>query len=335
METYQPPFTVSARAINLVAEIAALMERYALLLSKPDGLMLRKANRIKTIRSSLAIEGNELSEDEVRAVMNGKQVIAPQVQIQEVRNALRTYEVFHELDAFNLDDILRAHKLLMQDLTEDAGRFRSGGVGVFEGGNLIHLAPPAHRVPSLMHDLFRWLKNSEDHLLIRSCVFHYEFEFIHPFSDGNGRTGRLWQSLILSKANPLYAHLPVENLVHENQAAYYKAIELSSKQANCAPFIDFMLESILQALEKQLNNDGIKDGINDGINDGLKCNDTERIILLTIRKNNRTTARDLAQLLGIQRRQVEKIIAKLKSQGILQRIGARKNGYWQINYPQD
>ena len=215
--TYVPPFTVTANAINLVAEISALIERYAIRLEKVDGLRLRKVNRIKTIHSSLAIEGNKLSEDQVRDIIDGKNVIAPLREIQEVKNAIKTYELYPTLNPFNIKDLLKAHGVMMTSLTNDAGKFRQGGVGVFEGKRCVHLAPSAQRVPILISELFEWLKKSKDHLLIRSCVFHFEFEFIHPFSDGNGRMGRLWQSLILGKLNPIFEYLPIENMVYANQ----------------------------------------------------------------------------------------------------------------------
>ncbi|MBQ7683125.1 MAG: Fic family protein, partial [Bacteroidaceae bacterium] len=214
---YKPPFTVTSEAINLVAEISAQIERFAIRLEQADGLRLRKINRIKTIQSSLAIEGNTLSEDEISAIIDGKTVVAPLREIQEVRNAIRTYELYPTLDAFKEKDLLKAHGIMMQALIADAGQYRHCGVGVYGGKGLVHLAPPADRVPMLMADLFNWLRKSKDHLLIRSCVFHYEFEFIHPFIDGNGRTGRLWQSLILGKLSPVFEHLPVENMVYANQ----------------------------------------------------------------------------------------------------------------------
>lgn len=251
-ELYTPPFTVSAEAINLVAEISAQVERFAIRLEQADGLLLRKANRIKTIHSSLAIEGNTLSEEEVKDVINGKQVVAPLREIQEVKNAIKTYELYPTLDAFNESDMLKAHGVMMQALVDNAGHYRSGSVGVFGNQGLVHLAPPAERVPLLMADLFRWLQHAQDHLLIRSCVFHYEFEFIHPFVDGNGRMGRLWQSLILGKLNPVFEHLPIENMVYSNQQKYYEAISKSTKAAESGPFIDFMLEEILKTLGNYL-----------------------------------------------------------------------------------
>ncbi|MDO4165592.1 MAG: Fic family protein, partial [Bacteroides sp.] len=256
---YTPPFHISAEAINRIADIAALIERYAIRLEQEDGLRLRKANRIKTIHSSLAIEGNKLTEGEVRDIIDGKPVVAPIREIQEVKNAIRTYELYPHLDPFAEKDLLRAHGVMMQALVDDAGRYRRSGVGVYSEQGVVHIAPPAERVPLLMSDLFGWLRSSRDHLLIRSCVFHYEFEFIHPFLDGNGRTGRLWQSLILGKLHPLFEHLPVENMVYSNQQAYYEAISASTRAGQSGPFIDFMLEEIWKTLEAHRGEELIAD----------------------------------------------------------------------------
>ena len=214
--TYQPPFSISSRVVSLVAEISALVERYVIRLEQSDALKLRRANRIKTIHSSLAIEGNALSLKQVTDILDGKRVVAPLREIQEVKNAIATYELAPKLNPFSVNDLLKAHRTMMAALVEGAGSFRTGGVGVFAGEQIIHMAPPAGQVPQLIANLFGWLRNSKDHLLIRSCVFHYEFEFIHPFADGNGRIGRLWQSLILGKLNPVFLHLPVETSVHDN-----------------------------------------------------------------------------------------------------------------------
>ena len=343
--TYIPPFTVSAEAINLIAEISGQIERYAIRMEQEDGLRLRKANRIKTIHSSLAIEGNTLSEDEVRDIIDGKTVVAPIRQIQEVKNAIATYELYNTFDAFSEKDLLRAHGVMMQALVEDAGRYRRGGVGVFGDKGLIHLAPPADRVPMLMGDLFAWLKNSKDHLLIRSCVFHYEFEFIHPFIDGNGRTGRLWQSLILGKLHPLFEHLPVENMVYANQQAYYNAIAASSNVGQSGPFIDFMLKEIFNTLKahqgeplknQEVNSSvekefGIKFGDEFGIKYGIKFGINDKKLLLLLNSNPSFTAGDMAEQIGISLRGVEKQIKRLKELGVISRQGSRKNGLWVIN----
>ncbi len=337
--TYIPPFAVSAEAINLIAEISAQIERYAIRLEQEDGVKLRRANRIKTIHSSLAIEGSTLSEDEVRDIIEGKTVVAPIRQIQEVKNAIATYEIYPTLDAFKEKDLLKAHGVMMQALVDKPGRYRSGGVGVFGEKGIVHLAPPAERVPILMGDLFNWLKNSKDHLLIRSCVFHYEFEFIHPFIDGNGRTGRLWQSLILGKLHPLFEHLPVENMVYANQQAYYDAIGESSKQGQSGPFIDFMLAEIFRTLKARQGEPlpnvdgefGTKFGEEFGIKFGIKFGINEKRLLLMLHDNPSLTATDMADRLGISQRAVEKQMKKLKDMGVISRQGSRKNGLWVIN----
>lgn len=335
---YVPPFTVSSKAINLIAEIASTIERYAIHMEQSDGLRLRKANRIKTIHSSLAIEGNNLTESQVRDIINGKNVVAPLREIQEVKNAIKTYELYPSLNPFKVSDLLKAHGVMMQALTGDAGRFRAGGVGVFSEKGCVHMAPPADRVPMLINDLFEWLAESTDHLLIRSCVFHYEFEFIHPFSDGNGRMGRLWQSLILGKLHPLFEHLPVENMVYANQQAYYDAITESSRIANSGPFIDFMLNEILSALKahqaEDTENGGLNVGINVGINGGLNVGINERKILALIANSPTVTVREMADMLGFSLRQCERLIAEMKRKNLIKRTGSKKSGIWQVVYNQ-
>ena len=242
---YQPPLTLTPAMVSLVAEIAEAVGRLSLVAE--DTLRLRRINRIRTIQGSLAIEGNTLSEEQITAVLEGKPVLAPPREIQEAHNALAAYEQMTHWQPEREADLLQAHKVLMQGLLEDAGRYRGGGVGVMQGERVIHMAPPANRVPGLMHDLLAWLGACEAHPLIAGAVFHYEFEFIHPFADGNGRMGRLWQTLILSRWQPVLADLPVESLIHAHQQAYYRAIEQSTAKTDCAPFVHFMLERILEA----------------------------------------------------------------------------------------
>lgn len=327
---YTPPFTISSRAIHLIANISAQIERYAIRMEQEDALLLRKINRIKTIQGSLAIEGNTLSESQITDIIEGKHVVAPIREIQEVRNAIRTYNLYHSLNPYSVDDLLKAHQVMMEALVDNAGRFRQGGVGVFAGKQLIHMAPPADRVPNLINDLFEWLEQSDDHLLIKSCVFHYEFEFIHPFSDGNGRMGRLWQSLILGQLHPIFEHLPVENMVFANQQAYYDAINQSTNAVNSGIFIDFMLQEIYETLKKRQGDVIIptKDvGTNVGINVGIN----EAKVIELLRKNNRTTAKEVAILLGISLRHSERLFTSLKQNGMIQRIGSNKKGYWKVN----
>ena len=334
---YIPPFTISAEAINLIAEISAQIERYAIHLEQNDGLRLRKVNRIKTIHSSLAIEGNTLSENQVRDIIDGKNVVAPIKEIQEVKNAIKTYEMYPTLDAFKEKDLLKAHGVMMQALVDDAGHYRRSSVGVFGEKGIVHLAPPAERVPILMHDLFDWLKHSKDHLLIRSCVFHYEFEFIHPFIDGNGRTGRLWQSLILGKLHPLFEHLPVENMVYANQQAYYDAITASSKAGQSGPFIDFMLDEIYKTLKSHQGaplQDKVADKVVDKVTDkvtGKVTGKSAQKVLMLLYENGHLTRDELSERTGLSLGGIKKIINSLRENGFIERIGSNKTGYWKVN----
>lgn len=318
-----PPFTVSAETINRIADIVAMMERFAIRMEQDDALLLRKANRIKTIQSSLAIEGNSLSENDVCDILEGRNVVAPIRQIQEVKNAIATYDLFKTLNPFSIKDLLKAHGVMMQSLLEDAGKFRQTGVGVFSNNGLEHMAPPAHLVPEHMNKLFDWLKNAKDHLLIRSCVFHYEFEFIHPFTDGNGRMGRLWQSLILSKLHPVFEHLPVENMVYSNQQNYYDAIAKSTAQGDCAPFIDFMLDEIYNTL---LARKGEPLKVTEKVAE--KVTENQARILELVSQNPTITQTELAQIIGISRTHIAKNIATLKAKGLMQRVGSDKGGHW-------
>lgn len=329
---YIPPFTISTNAINLIAEISAQIERYAIRLEQSDGLRLRKANRVRTIHSSLAIEGNMLSENEVKDIIDGKTVMAPLRQIQEVKNAIKTYELYEKLNPFDVNDLLKSHGTMMMALTDDAGKFRRGGVGVFSEERLVHMAPPADRVPFLIDDLFEWLKQAKDHLLIRSCVFHYEFEFIHPFSDGNGRMGRLWQSLILGRLHPLFEYLPVENMVYANQEAYYNAIQHSTATADSGPFIEFMLQEILNTLKRhqgslisQHNVMEVRDKIRD------KFGISSEQIIEQIQRNPAVTLDEIAAALSVTRRSIEKKIKELRDAGYIRREGSNKSGRWIVN----
>lgn len=325
---YKPPFSISAKSINLIADISAQIERYAIRMEQEDGLLLRKINRIKTIHGSLAIEGNKLSESMITEILEGKHVVAPLREIQEVRNAIKTYDAFSSLNPYKVKDLLKAHGLMMEALIDNAGRFRSGGVGVFAGTQAVHIAPPADRVPYLINDLFEWLKTSDDHLLIKSCVFHYEFEFIHPFIDGNGRLGRLWQSLILTQLHPIFEHLPVENIVFQNQQQYYDAISRSSIATDSGVFIEFMLQEILTTLKNRqgdpldkTNNVGVSVGVSVGVN-----NELERILGL-IKQYPGINANQLAkQIPDKTKRTIERQLAVLKTNNRIEFKGAPKSG---------
>lgn len=249
----KPPFEINAEILNSCTTISHLLGQYEGLRHPVPQPSLRRKNRIKTIQGSLAIEGNTLSIDQMTAILEGKRVVGPKKEILEVQNALSAYEIIHQYDIFSFSSFLKAHKLLMQGLVEDAGKVRSKNVGVLKGSKISHIAPKPDRVDALLHDLFLFLKQEKHiHPLILSSVFHYEVEFIHPFSDGNGRIGRLWQSAILLKSHPLFEFIPTESIVKERQGAYYRALEISDNEGKSTSFIAFMLQAIQKALEEFL-----------------------------------------------------------------------------------
>lgn len=262
MRPYQPPLTLTSHMLALVAEIAEQVGR--LTVGQEVAALtpqLRRGNRIRTIQASLAIENNTLSVEQVTAVLDGKRVLGLPREIQEVRNAFAAYEAMPGWQPHSQADLLAAHGLLMQGLIDDAGRYRQGGVGIYREGRLLHMAPPASRVASLMQDLLRWLGASDWHPLIASCVFHYEFEFIHPFADGNGRMGRLWQTLMLSQWRPVLAYLPVETVIRDQQEAYYAALSTADQAAEATPFVEFMLAALRQALVEAGQSDQVTDQV--------------------------------------------------------------------------
>jgi Fic family protein len=244
---YNPPYTITPKILSLVAQISEAVTS-ANLLEIQNSPELRKQSRIKTITGTLAIEGNTLSLDQVSAIIEGKPVRGSQREIAEVRGAIKAYESLAQYQAHNMDDLLDAHQKMTEEILPDAGHFRRSGVGIHKGDKVIHVAPQADRVQFLMNDLLNWLKQTDNHPLIRSCVFHYEFEFIHPFSDGNGRMGRLWQTLILGQWRALFYSLPIENTIKNNQQAYYDALESADDKANSTVFIEFMLAIILASI---------------------------------------------------------------------------------------
>ena len=322
---YTPPFTITDEILRLVSEISERVgELNVMLGERMPSPMLRKENQIKTIHSSLAIEHNSLSLQQVTDVINGKHVLGAPNEIQEVKNAVQAYQLMQSLDAFQEKDLLRAHGLMMADLVDNAGQYRKGGVGVFAGEQCIHMAPPADRVPFLMADLFEWISTTDTHPLVSSCVFHYEFEFIHPFMDGNGRMGRYWQTMLLSRWKGIFAWLPVETIVKQHQQDYYDAIAQSDSQGNNTIFIIFMLRCILQTIKEQQK-----------VTDKVAYKETDKSedkLLNIIRATPAITIRQLMQMLSLSDSGVRKILRRLQQQGRIVRIGANKNGYWQVQY---
>jgi len=249
----KPPYKITGKILKLVASISEKIgEVNSAHLSKPP-TELRKKNRIKTIHSSLEIEGNTLSIEQITAIVENKRVIGPKKYILEVKNAIAVYDYLDKLNPFSFDSFCEAHRILMNGLIESAGKLRSKSVGIVKGSELAHIAPPSKMLKSLMNDLFEYLKNSDDLILIKSCVFHYEMEFIHPFIDGNGRMGRLWQTLILKYSYPVFEYLPIETLIKVRQVQYYESLRKSDDSGESTVFIEFILEIILESLEELLN----------------------------------------------------------------------------------
>jgi Fic family protein len=317
---YNPPFTITPKILNLVGEITEVITKLEMLSFNID-LKLRKISKIKTITGTLQIEGNTLTEEKVTAILEGKKVLGSLKEITEVKGAIALYENIDKFDYQNLDDLLKAHKILMQDLLKEAGSFRNSNVGVGNLQEIVHIAPPAKQIPKLMQNLFDWLK-VDIHPLIKSSVFHYEFEFIHPFVDGNGRIGRFWQTLILYNWKKVFLNIPIESIVRDTQVEYYKAIEKSSEIADSYPFIEYMLESILTICKETLQNVPINDQKNDPKKRVNK-------ILELIKENKFITIKELAHKLNVSEKTIKRDLDKLKKENILKRIG-KKGRYWKI-----
>lgn len=253
----KPPYEITNTILSLISQISEKIgEIRSAHLFKPPA-ELRKRNRIQTIQSSLQIEGNTLTVEQITDLIHKKKVLGPKKDIQEVKNAIKVYSMLDDFDTYELDSLCLANGILMDGLLANAGSLRKTSVGIVKGKEVTHIAPPGNMVFPLMKDLFSYLKNNEDLILIKSCVFHYEFEFIHPFLDGNGRMGRLWQTMILRDYSPVFEFLPIETLIKERQQDYYNALGKSDSEGNSTSFIEFMLEIINQALENLLRTQNI------------------------------------------------------------------------------
>lgn len=325
--SYKPPYTISDKILNLVVDIT-------ILLSKVDGTFkndvhLRKKNQIKTVVGTLAIEGNNLDIKQVTAILEGKKVIGSQKEIQEVKSAINTYENIEKFNPYKIDDLFEAHSLMMNLLLENVGKFRDVKVAVkvaVKGDVVVHIAPPPAKVPKLMEQLFEWLKNSELNPLITSSIFHYEFEFIHPFIDGNGRMRRFWQSLILSKYNPIFLSFPIESIIKQRQNEYYKTLSTCDIEANSTLFIEFMLECIYEAISSEISSEISSDESSE-----INFQSTDEAILEFLKLNPKATIKILASKLNLTTRAIEKQLANLKKENRLQRVGSAKKGEWVVN----
>ncbi len=321
MSSYKPPYTITSEMVNLISAISEELTRIEYSKENIITPMLRKKNRIKTLAGTLEIEGNFMGEDKITAMLEGKKVLGTYGEILEVEGAINAYKEFENYRYDNLNDLLKAHKILMNDILKTAGSFRSVNVGVGSSKGVSHVAPPFSVVPDLMRDLFDWLKNSDEHMLIKSCVFHYEFEFIHPFSDGNGRIGRLWQSVMLYAWREAFVVMPTESIVRDNQERYYNALEEAGSLGESTPFVEFMLEVILNTVREVGNKVGNMVGNH--------LSDNQQLIVENIRVNSKISAMKLSEAIGISKRKIEENLAKLKAMNIIKRVGGTR-GHWEI-----
>ncbi|MDO5341147.1 MAG: Fic family protein [Bacteroidia bacterium] len=357
-----PPYKITDEIMNQVVEIVELVSEMEIL--NPDGMhpLLRKENRIKTIQASLAIENNTLTIEQVTDILDGKHVAGSEKEIREVKNAFKAYDLLPDLDPFLEKDLKKAHGVLMGDLVETSGKYRNKSVGVTDGVNIIHMAPPSNIVPANMSNLFAWVRNSNVHPLIKSCVFHYEFEFIHPFLDGNGRMGRLWQTALLAKWKPIFAWIPIENIIRENQQNYYKVLLIADNRGESTIFIKFMLDCILKTLKTMLLNGKLvinenkkkQNRFENALKNALKTKDYEDDIygidhlfeidkklnkafkksmgiLSIIKESPGASANDFSLKLQISLRYTMELLKAMKDGNIIRRVGPDKGGHWEIN----
>ena len=327
--SYQPPFQLTHTMMRHVARIGELIGTWKAANQNQLVPELRRGNRIKTIQASLAVEQNTLTLEQVTAVLEGKTVLGLPKEIQEVRNAFTAYEALEHWHSQSIDDLLAAHALLLHGLIDDAGHWRSKGAGIYRGKQLVHMAPPASQIPRLMADLFDWLANTDAHPLIASAAFHYEFEFIHPFGDGNGRIGRLWQTLILSHWQPMLAFLPVETVIKHRQQTYYQLLTESDQKSDCSAFIEFLLQAIEDSLQEAINTqpDTEKTRVEMQVEMRVKTPD---LILALLSEHPQMSLAEVAQQIEKSVTTVERAVAKLKTQGRIAFIGPKKDGYWQV-----
>lgn len=322
MYNKKPPFEITNETLDLITDIAELVGQVSATQGLSTNPTLRRSNRIRTIYSSLAIEQNTLSLEQVTAVLNGKHVLAPPKDIAEVKNAYEIYEMMDTLNPYSVDDMLSAHGVMTKGLVDESGCFRSGSVGVVDKtGNVLHMGTLPAYVPTLVFELMDWIKSSDIHMLIKSCVFHYEFELIHPFADGNGRIGRLWHTLLLTQWKPMFAWLPVESIIHDRQDEYYKAINQSNYEGDSTAFIIFMLDAIKESLIEAVETTVLTEKMSDT---ELRWYKIEQFL----QKNETITNADVRQMFQVSAATANRILAKMTDEGTIQKVRVGKSwGY--------
>ena len=336
MDGYKPPFTITNSILSHVASVSEKVGRITVMSNMENKPHLRKNNRIRSIHSSLKIEANSLSLSQVRDVINGKLVPGEAKEIQEVKNAHNAYEKIAEIDPYSIEELRKFHGIMTKYIVEESGDFRSGEEGVFNGEECIFMAPPARFVPQLMNELFGWMKEvkAQMHPLILSSVFHYEFVFIHPFTDGNGRMARLWHTAILAKWNPIFEYIPIESQIEKFQDDYYDAIAKCHVEGESTVFIEFMLtqiDNILEELLNQMTNSTMDDAIPDADGANHGADNMEGRLLSGLKQNPYITQTDLAKELSLSRRTVQRIMKELMNDGKIKRVGSTRTGHWEIN----
>ena len=318
-ERYIPPFTMTDEITNLVIEIAEITGAMTVSEQLSKNPKLRRVNRVRSIHSSLAIEQNSLTKEQVSDIIDGKRVLGPPQDIREVQNAYEAYEIMTKLNPYSVKDLLKVHKIMMGGLVKEAGVFRSKGVGVYAGEQLIHAGTPANYVPDLIGQLFDWLKKSNLHPLIKGCIFHYEFEFIHPFVDGNGRLGRLWHTLILAKWQEFFLWIPIETIIHERQDDYYKALNASNVVSESTIFVQFML-LLIRDLLKELSHNGVMN----------KEKTLDEKLFGLLKENGKQSAAELAEIVGSSPRTVQRALKRLMDDGKIEHVGSNRFGHYVI-----
>ncbi len=324
--TYKPRFTVTAKILNDVMRITEILTRNGLSRAGTGLPHLRRVNRLRSLHSSLSIEGNSLSLDDVSAIIDGRIVKAPRDEIQEVLNSHDAYESMDSFDPFRVEDLLNAHGIMINGLIGNAGSFRTEDEGIFDkDGNCVHIAPNPKFVPTMMENLLEWTRTSDYPMIIRSCVFHYEFEYIHPFEDGNGRIGRLWQTLLLSKYDESFKWIPIESLIRVHQKRYYDAITISNESSDCTAFVEFMTGAILEALMESTEAIDRREICIDG---WIPPNEVSLYAL--IRDGYYRNIEQAAEQIGVSRPTLNRYLKSLKDKGLIEKIGNKRSGTWVI-----
>ncbi|MDR3296029.1 MAG: Fic family protein [Clostridiales Family XIII bacterium] len=347
--TQKPPFNITMEAADYLAKIVEAVTRLEFGTGFKRDIRLHRENRVRSIHSSLAIEGNSLSLGEVTAVIDGKLVAGKQAEIKEVKNAYEAYDKVLTFDPYTIKDFLKAHKLMTDGLVKESGKFRSGDVGVFDGDVPIHVGARPQFVYGLIEELFAWAKDTDLHPVLKSAALHYEIETIHPFADGNGRMGRLWQTLMLAKWNPVFAWIPMESVVYEKKPEYYDALHAGQQTNNSNGFIEFTLSALLDSISVQAKYQGeliaaqssgsvefVEKFVEnpDEFVEKYAESDIHKAILRLMIEQPKISAKSISEKAGMSSRGVQKNIETLKNRGLVERVGAAKGGHWVVKKPE-